>query len=76
MKAPKSAMGMKGCLISLFTGGVAFRVYDKSNPEKFIDYDLAHNDLNITIEDEDAYIYEREDSDPAIDYSPRTLGRE
>ncbi len=74
MNTPKLAKGMKGCLLS-FNGNITFRVYDERDREKFVDYQVAHHDLDITIEDEDAYVYENKEGEPVIDYSPATLGR-
>lgn len=61
---PIKAKGTKGILISENT----FRVYcDKRCC--FTDYKIAHNDLSVTIDDEDAYFYGE-----TLDHSPETLG--
>jgi hypothetical protein len=69
---PISANGVTGHL--LYTGGptkYVFRVYkDDGN---FIDYDLHHSDLCVTITDEDAVFYSSDDSN-ILDHSPDTLG--
>jgi len=70
---PKSANGVTGQLISLFTGQVVFRVYDDNH--NFVDYDLKHSDLTVTITDEDAFFYRDEYTD-ALDHAPETLGKE
>ena len=75
MKNPKSADGLKGLLCRSLDGRFFFRVYDEENREQFTDYDLAHSDLAVTINDDDAFIYEREgEHEPVIDHSPATLG--
>jgi len=68
-----SANGVSGQLIRIFGSPVtyAFRVYDENH--NFVDYDLLHCDLTITINDGDAFFYT--DSDHTIlDHSPETLG--
>jgi hypothetical protein len=67
----KSANGVEGHLIYTAMGKYMFRVYDKDN--NFVDYDLAHSDLCVTINDADAYFYRDEYSD-VLDHSPETLG--
>jgi len=48
-------------------------VYDDNH--NFVDYDLRHSDLTVTINDEDAYFYRDEYSD-ALDHAPETLGKQ
>lgn len=67
----KSANGVTGHLIQIFTGQTVFRVYDDNH--NFVDYDLHHSDLTVTINDEDAFFYRDEYTD-ALDHSPSTLG--
>lgn len=69
---PKSANGVKGHLICTQNGNYLFRVYDADH--NFVDYDLQHSDLCVTINDEDAYFYS--DSVLVLDHSPSTLGYE
>lgn len=65
------ATGVEGCLIRGHDGEYYFRVYyDNWN---FVDYDLMHSDLSITITDPDAYFY-REPGRDVLDHSPATLG--
>jgi hypothetical protein len=45
-------------------------VYDSEH--NFVDYDLQHSDLRVTICDEDAYFY----LDSVLDHAPATLGHE
>ena len=67
---PKSANGVEGHLIYTLSGKYMFRVYDAEH--NFIDYDLQHSDLCVTINDEDAYFY----LDSVLDHAPATLGHE
>jgi hypothetical protein len=68
----QSANGVTGHLIQIFTGQTVFRVYDDN--QNFVDYDLQHSDLTVTITDEDAYFYHDEYND-RLDHSPTTLGK-
>jgi hypothetical protein len=65
---PKSANGVEGHLIYTQSGKYMFRVYDDEH--NFVDYDLQHSDLSVTITDEDAYFY----LDSVLDHAPATLG--
>lgn len=52
-------------------GSYVFRVYQ---PDKtFIDYDIHHCDLCVTINDSDAYFYSDQARD-RLDHAPETLG--
>jgi len=73
MTTAKSANGVEGCLIRGHDGEYYFRVYDANHD--FVDYDLMHSDLSITIKDPDAFFYRDEISD-RLDHSPATLGLE
>lgn len=66
------ANGVTGVLL-VFYGQVVFRVYDEHH--NFVDYDLAHSDLKVTIDDEDAFFYRHEEGAAFLDHSPETLGR-
>ena len=66
---PMSADGVEGVLIQVGAGVYKFRVYDSEH--NFVDYDLHHSDLCVTITDEDAYFY----GDSVLDHSPSTLGK-
>ena len=72
MDKPVSANGQHGILINVF-GKTMFRVYDKDH--NFVDYELHHSDLSVTIDDEDAFFYKVGDRD-ILDHSPAILGRE
>jgi nitrogen regulatory protein PII-like uncharacterized protein len=67
----RSAIGVTGfILVSL--GKVYFRVYDQNH--KFVDYELAHTDLEVTIHaDCDAAFYEHEHMN-ILDHTTETLG--
>ena len=67
----QSANGVTGHLIQIFTRQTVFRVYDDN--QNFVDYDLRHSDLTVTITDEDAYFYRDEYRD-ALDHAPTTIG--
>ena len=73
MTAVKSANGVEGCLIRGHDGTYYFRVYDADH--NFVDYDLMHSDLSITITDPDAYFYRKPGRD-VLDHAPATLGLE
>ena len=71
MKQP--AKGVEGCLIRGHDGTYYFRVYDADY--NFVDYELMHSDLSITITDADAYFY-RGDGHDRLDHAPATLGED
>jgi len=68
----KSANGVEGVLIRV-NGETMFRVYDADH--NFVDYDLHHSDLCVTINDPDAFFYQDEFND-ILDHAPTTLGKE
>ena len=67
----KSANGVRGHLLNLIDGTMVFRVYDDRHD--FVDYDIHHSDLCVTIDDPDAYFYRRDEQD-ILDHAPMTLG--
>jgi hypothetical protein len=70
----QSANGVEGHLIySAILDTYLFRVYNPSG--EFVDYDIAHSDLCVTINDPDAYFYCRSNDD-VLDHAPATLGIE
>lgn len=69
----KSANGVKGVLLRVGLTEWVFRVYAENNT--FVDYNLHHSDLCVTITDEDAFFYQDEHTD-VLDHSPATLGKE
>jgi len=46
-------------------------VYDAEH--NFVDYNIHHSDLCVTITDPDAYFYRKNDQD-VLDHAPMTLG--
>jgi hypothetical protein len=70
---PISANGVRGHLLENFEGGYYFRVYDADH--NFVDYDLHHCDLTVTISDPDAFFYNDEHG-IRLDHSPATLGKD
>jgi hypothetical protein len=71
MKQP--ADGVAGHLIRGHDGEYYFRVYDARHD--FVDYELMHSDLCVTITDPDAYFY-RGDGHDRLDHAPATLGED
>jgi len=69
---PISANGTSGVLLPIGEVWV-FRVYHDDG--EFTDYDIFHSDLSVTINDKDAYFYERRSGHPYLDHSPATLGK-
>jgi hypothetical protein len=67
----RSANGVRGHLLNLIDGTMVFRVYDDRH--NFVDYDIHHSDLCVTIDDADAYFYRRDEQD-ILDHAPMTLG--
>ncbi len=70
----KSAKGVKGFILRTFDKeglNYVFRVYHEDG--NFSDYSIDHCDLEITIEDEDAFFYEKGES-MVLDYGLNTLG--
>jgi len=69
------AFGVKGFILqNFYTKDVFFRVYNED--KTFVDYDLAHNDLEVTIIDESASLYRMENKpEGVIDYTSKILGR-
>lgn len=67
----QSANGTSGHLLRVLDNWV-FRVYDEH--KNFVDYDLHHSDLQVTITDEDAFFYRDEYRD-VLDHAPATLGK-
>ena len=63
----KPAKGTKGIIILTFNNQYVFRVYKENHT--FIDYDILHCDLDVTINSDDATFYEFEDGTAALDHS-------
>lgn len=65
-------MKLSGILIST-DGTFSFRQYLKNG--EFVDYNILHNDLEITINDPSATIREDKEGNKYIDYSDEILGK-
>lgn len=65
---------VKGCIFTDIDGSPTFRVYNAAGG--FIDYEIAHSDLFVVIDDVDAYFYEDKKGINRLDHSPATLGYE
>lgn len=66
------ARGAQGVLIRTVTDDVVLRVYNCDGD--FVDFDIDHSDLSITVTDDDAHFYQRPDGRLVLDHSPATLG--
>jgi hypothetical protein len=68
------ANGVQGLVCRSMSGQHFFRVYDYgTEPPTFVDYDILHHDLSVTIRDTDARFYHREDGSRTLDHSPQTI---
>ena len=67
------AMGVSGHLLRVDYDTFVFRVYAADHT--FVDYDLQHSDLCVTVTDPDAFFY-HEAGEPFLDHAPETLGKE
>ena len=67
----KDASGVSGMLIKTFDGGYTFRVYDSEG--SFVDYDLRHDDLSITIDSDSLASFYECDDKHMLDYSPQVF---
>ena len=68
----KPAKGMKGIILYTFNNKYVFRVYKEDN--SFTDYGIHHCDLDVTIDSDDAVLYEYEDGRNILDHSYEVLG--
>ena len=62
---------MRGILIRSFTSKYLLRV--RINKDEFVDYELRHSDLEVTIHDSDAVFYKMGERH-ILDHAPQTLG--
>ncbi len=70
---PQQIKNLKGILCRDIWGKTFIRT---TLPDGSIrDYKIGHSDLDVEIQDDDAYAYEK-DGEWLIDYSPATLGTE
>jgi hypothetical protein len=71
---PIPANGTTGILIACqydnMQPKIVFRVYNSGLDFSYVDYDIVHSDLQVTICDQDAYFYDG----LYLDHSPQTLG--
>ena len=67
------ANGVSGHLLRVDYDTIVFRVYDTDHT--FVDYDLRHSDLCVTLTDPDAFFY-HEAGEHYLDHAPETLGKE
>ena len=63
----KPAKGTKGIILLTFNNQYVFRVYKENHT--FIDYDILHCDLDVTIDSDDAVFYEFDDGTAFLDHS-------
>ena len=63
----KPAKGTKGMLLYTMNNEYVFRVYKEDH--SFIDYDILHCDLDVTIDSDDATFYDFEDGRSILDHS-------
>ncbi len=72
------ADGITGSLIHCYDNKYRFRVYlEYPGDGEFVDYELLHSDLTVTICDKDATFYTGEFGGKTVaflDHSPETLG--
>ena len=74
-KAPaevKPAAGVKGVIIRSFHGTLMFRVYH--DRDRFTDYEIRHDDLNVTIDADALAAFYKVGEDHLLDHSPEVLG--
>jgi len=70
----QSAAGVKGVLIRNFDGELLFRVYQ--DHDNFIDYEIRHDDLSITIDKQELATFYRAEGHNILDHGPEVLGLE
>ena len=68
----KPAIGVTGFLIRTVDGDLVFRVYNPENRRGYVDYEIAHYDLEVTIADDSASLYE-DNKKSYLDYSSKVL---
>lgn len=69
----KSANGVSGHILYVHGANKSvFRVYGRNGD--FIDHDILHCDLHVTIDDADATFYSLDSGRTVLDHCPETLG--
>ncbi|MHB8473571.1 MAG: hypothetical protein ACYDC8_12165 [Gammaproteobacteria bacterium] len=74
-KAPaeaKPAARVQGVIIRAFNGTLMFRVYH--DRDRFTDYEIRHDDLNVTIDEDALAAFYKVGEDHILDHSPEVLG--
>lgn len=66
------ARGAQGILIRTVTDDIVLRIYNSDGD--FVDFDVDHSDLSVTITDDDAHFYQHDNGRLALDHAPATLG--
>lgn len=70
----KSAAGIRGVLIRTFGGDLMFRVYH--DRESFTDYEIRHDDMSVTLAEDELAAFYRIGDLFILDHSPDVLGLE
>lgn len=68
----KPAAGVRGVLIRALNGTMMFRVYH--DRERFTDYEIRHDDLNVTIDKDELAAFYKVGEHDILDHSPQVLG--
>jgi hypothetical protein len=68
------AAGVKGILIRDLNGEITFRVYHDDG--QFTDYEIRHDDLGVTIDENELASFYKVDGHNILDHSPEVLGLE
>jgi hypothetical protein len=68
----KPADGVKGVLIRARDGAMMFRVYH--DDVGFTDYEIRHDDLNVTIDEDALAAFYAVGERNVLDHSPQVLG--
>lgn len=66
------AAGVKGVLMRSFDGEMTFRVYH--DHENFTDYEIRHDDLGVTINEDELAAFYKIGEHSILDHSPQVLG--
>jgi len=68
----ESAAGARGVIIRTLGGTLLFRVYH--DRERFIDYEIRHDDLGVTIDAGELAAFYKVGARDVLDHSPEVLG--
>lgn len=72
----ESAAGVKGMIIRSFDGNLTFRVYHGPGCQDFTDYAIRHDDLEVTIAEDELAAFYTIGEDNILDHTPEVLGLE